>query len=324
MAQRLAIPALLMLLVSAPVEAAEIISINPAFGLSPQGTRNPSQGGYFEGNIAGTGNVNGNNQFLNQDHRYGAQAGKPDTNLINLTVHVTDLHKPIDAIFAIKESIDPDGISNQTDWLVTVKVINDVAPEHPIQNVTFELFEPSVTDLTSEYFQYDPYLTARQLSNDELTPDVGLRDDFDFLGIDSGITLHEPMIDREDGYPSSSYNTAYSDEHFPDWNANPGGRASLDFGGLQGGGGDLYNGETGIFTFGLTLPFDAFSGGRPPTQYFGLRVTANPEPTSLALAGFGMAAAAAAGARRRRRARRGKDADTGDEASEPGASGPSS
>ncbi|MEO2031394.1 MAG: PEP-CTERM sorting domain-containing protein [Planctomycetaceae bacterium] len=90
----------------------------------------------------------------------------------------------------------------------------------------------------------------------------------------------------------------------------------MEFGGLLGGGGDLYYGETGIFTFGLTLPFDAFTNG-PSTQYFGLRVTANPEPTSLALAGFGMAAAAAAGARRRRRARRGRDAGTSDGACEP-------
>ena len=320
MVQRLVIIALAMLLVSTPVEATEIISINPAFGLSPQGTRNPSQGGYFEGNIAGTGNVIGDNQFLNQDHRYGAQTGKPDTNLINLTVHVTDLHKPIDAIFTIKESSDPDGIeSDQTDWLVTVKVINDVAPEHPIQNVRFELFEPSVSDLFGpDYLQHDPFLTAKQLLNDAATPDVGLRDHFDGLGIDGGITLHEPMKDRADGYPSSSYNSAYSDEHFPDWDLNPGGRTAVEFGGLAGGGGDLYFGETGIFTFGLTLPDDAFANG-PPVQYFGLRVTANPEPTSLALAGFGMAAAAAARARRRRQARRRKDVDAGDDSSEPDA-----
>ena len=301
MCHRLAFIPVWLVILNAPVQATQIVSINPAYGTNPIGQRNPSQGGYFSSPIAGTPSVTGDNQFLNQNLRYGAQSGKPDTNLINLTVHTTDLHKPIDAIFTIRDSFDPAGIeSSRTDWLVTVKVINDVEPFHPIQNVRFELFEPGLADLTSDNLNYDPYLGPMQLFDDAATPDVGLRDDFDFLGVESGITLHQPMIDREAGYPSSTYNTAYSDDHFPDWNTNPGGRTSLDFGGLQGGGGDLYYGETGVFTFGLTLPFDAFSNG-PSTQYFGLRVTANPEPSSLALAGFGMAAAGAIRARRRRK-----------------------
>jgi MYXO-CTERM domain-containing protein len=310
MAHRLAFIPLWLVVLTAPLQATQITSINPAYGTDPFGRRNPSQGGYFSSPIYGVPTVAGDNQFTNQDLRYGAQTGRPDTNLINLTLQATDLHKPIDAIFTIKASHDPLGIdTDRTDWLVTVKVINDVEPLHPIQNVRFELFEPDFTDLTAENINYKPYLGPRELfNNDAATPEVGLRDDFDVLFDNSGITLHEPMFNgnrgnRGSGYPSSSYNTAYSDEHFPDWNTNPGGRTSLEFGGLLGGGGDLYYGETGVFTFGLTLPADAFSNG-PSTQYFGLRVTANPEPTSLALAGFGMAAAGAIGARRRRRSSR--------------------
>jgi len=84
--------------------------------------------------------------------------------------------------------------------------------------------------------------------------------------------------------PTSEYNTAFEPitDHL------------LVFGGLNGGGGQLLQGQTSEFKFGIVLDSGTASD-------FILRMTANPEPSSLAL-GFSVVGVVGA-IRRRRRAK---------------------
>lgn len=88
--------------------------------------------------------------------------------------------------------------------------------------------------------------------------------------------------------PTSNYNS-YN-------NFNPGATTDtqLFFGGLNGGGGEFYNTQTGTFTFSLHIP-SGVSGT------FGFSLTAMPEPTSLVLGSIGMVALGGIGYRRRKK-----------------------
>ena len=67
------------------------------------------------------------------------------------------------------------------------------------------------------------------------------------------------------------------------------------FGGLNGGGGEIYFGQTAISSFSLgAVSFAAAN------QNFGLTFVANPEPTTLLLGGLAMIPAAVAARRRRK------------------------
>ncbi len=67
------------------------------------------------------------------------------------------------------------------------------------------------------------------------------------------------------------------------------------FGGVNGGGGEIYNGQTAISSFSLgAVSFAAAN------QNFGLTFVANPEPTTLLLGGLAMIPAAVAARRRRK------------------------
>ena len=90
----------------------------------------------------------------------------------------------------------------------------------------------------------------------------------------------------KDPKPTSTYNTV--NLHTP---------TALLFGGANGGGGELYTGQTATFTFSIDVPDynGIFTAGT-----FMLTMTANPEPASLALAGLAMVGGAFMAKRRRK------------------------
>lgn len=95
------------------------------------------------------------------------------------------------------------------------------------------------------------------------------------------------------GIGSSNYNTV-------NFNGVLAGVRTLQFGGFNGGGGELYTGQTGTFTFAIDLPDMTSSFGLTSAE-FTLSMVANPEPASLALAGFAMSSAGAGYISRRRK-----------------------
>lgn len=92
--------------------------------------------------------------------------------------------------------------------------------------------------------------------------------------------------------PSSTYNTV-------NFNGVTAGVPTLHYGGLNGGGGELYTGQTGTFVFHLDVA--DFSAASLVGGSFDLMMVANPEPTSLALAGLAVSAAGFGAARRRKK-----------------------
>lgn len=89
--------------------------------------------------------------------------------------------------------------------------------------------------------------------------------------------------------PTSTYNAAYGSGL---------GATTLIFGGLQGGGGDLYFGQTATFTFTIDVPNSAVPLFAP-NQSFTLTMVPNPEPTTLLLSAIPLAAAGFWARRRR-------------------------
>ena len=73
----------------------------------------------------------------------------------------------------------------------------------------------------------------------------------------------------------------------------------LLFFGLSGGGGGVPFGTSQTFTFSLSI-FDPLGAGADTTGSLGIVLTANPEPTTFALAGLCLIPAGIAVRRRRR------------------------
>lgn len=95
--------------------------------------------------------------------------------------------------------------------------------------------------------------------------------------------------------PTSTYNTV-------NFNGLLAGVQTLQFGGLNGGGGEFYTGQTATFDFTIDLAdyFVATNNGFVVGSFV-LTMVASPEPASLALAGFAMSTAGAGFVARRRK-----------------------
>ena len=95
--------------------------------------------------------------------------------------------------------------------------------------------------------------------------------------------------------PTSTYNTV-------NFNGLLGGVQTLHFGGLNGGGGEFYTGQTATFNFTIDLAdYVNALNNSVVAGSFVLTMVANPEPASLALAGFALSAAGAGVVSRRRK-----------------------
>lgn len=145
-------------------------------------------------------------------------------------------------------------------------------------------------DFVSETNGNTKYLVTVNLTNSRLHPIAPVRFTLSpFVQAGPPVGDHS-FVSASSPTPTSTYNTV-------NFNGINAGTPTLQFGGLQGGGGELYNGQTGTFTFHIDLK--DYVGGSSGS--FILSMVANPEPASLVLGGVAIALAGGYRAARRRR-----------------------
>lgn len=155
--------------------------------------------------------------------------------------------------------------NGNTKYLVTVNLTNNRV--HPISPVTFSLSDPVETFNFTSLLPVGPAVPT---------------------GPNSFISPSSPA-------PTSTYNTV-------NFNGLMAGVPTLHYGGLNGGGGEFYTGQTATFTFHLDLAdYVVATNNGIVVGSFVLSMVANPEPTSLALAGLAMSAGGFGAFRRRRK-----------------------
>lgn len=144
------------------------------------------------------------------------------------------------------------------------------------------------------------YLVTVKLTNLRMHPIAPVR--FTLTGIGNPpvppVGLHD-FQSSTSPKPTSTYNTV-------NFNGHLSGTPTLQFGGLNGGGGELPTNGVATFTFHIDLK--DYPGGGAGTLL--LSMVANPEPASLVLGGVAIALAGGYRAARRRRKKLGETEET--------------